>query len=165
MAPSAASLLGSDDDRPDRPVPARRAPSVKLSPGDAAARLVAHDHGVLSTLHPVRGVDTVPVVYAVAGDRVGMPVDEVKPKSSSRLQRVANLEADPRATLLVDHWDREDWSQLWWVRAGLRWDPDGDVDTMADRLAGKYAQYRDRPFTRILVFDLVDLRGWAAGPT
>ena len=40
---------------------------------------------------------------------VGVPIDQVKPKSSSRLQRERNLEADPRAALLVEHWNRDDW--------------------------------------------------------
>ena len=76
-------------------------------------------------MHAERGVDAVPVVYAVDDDGyVGVPVDRVKPKASSRLQRERNLEADPRGTLLVEHWDRDDWSQLWWVRAELRFQGD-----------------------------------------
>src|SRR4029453_10552195 len=93
---------------------------MRLAEHEARARLTAHDHGILCTVHPERGVDAVPVVYAVDHDCVGVPVDRVKPKASSRLQRERNLEADPRATLLVEHWDRDDWSQLWWVRAELR---------------------------------------------
>ena len=73
-------------------------------------------------MHAERGVDAVPVAYVVDDDGyVGVPVDLVKPKASLRLQRERNLEADPRATLLVEHWDPIDWSRLWWVRAELRW--------------------------------------------
>ena len=36
---------------------------------------------------------------------MGVPIERVKPQVSSRLQRERNLEADPRATLLVAHWD------------------------------------------------------------
>ena len=98
---------------------------MRLAEDEARARLAAHDHGVLCTVHAERGVDAVPVVYAVDDDGfVGVPVDRVKPKASSRLQRERNLEADPRATLLVDHWDRDDWSRLWWVRAELRFQDD-----------------------------------------
>jgi len=87
-------------------------------------RLTAHDHGVLCTRHPARGVDAVPVAYAIDADGyVGIPVDLVKPKSSTRLQRERNVELDPRATLLVERWDRDDWSQLWWARAELSWRP------------------------------------------
>src|SRR4029453_5613504 len=98
---------------------------------EARARLAAHDHGVLCTVHAERGVDAVPVVYAIDGDYLGVPVDRVKPKASTRLQRERNLEADPRATLLVDHWDPGDWSRLWWVRAELRWQGDADAGRVA----------------------------------
>lgn len=134
---------------------------------DALARLMVHDHGVLSTLHPDRGVDSVPVVYAVDAEGfLGVPVDRVKPKSSTRLQRERNLESDQRATLLIDHWDRRDWSRLWWVRAQLDWQGDsqpGRADSLAALLATRYPQYKDRPFERVLVFQIVMLTGWSAG--
>jgi hypothetical protein len=139
---------------------------MRLSATEARARLAAHDHGVLCTVHPERGVDAVPVVYAVDEDGwVGVPVDRVKPKSSSRLQRERNLEADPRAALLVEHWNRADWSRLWWVRAELRWQEDAPARAaeLAARLAQAFAQYRDQPFTRVLVLRVVGVTGWAAG--
>src|SRR5580765_8136598 len=127
---------------------------MRLAGDEARARLEAHDHGVLCTLHTERGVDAVPVVYAVDDDGyVGVPVDRVKPKASSRLQRERNLEADPRATLLVEQWEPGDWSRLWWVRAELRWQGDAAADreaALAALLAGRYPQYRDQPFHRVL---------------
>jgi len=138
---------------------------MRLSDSEARARLAAHDHGVLCTVHAERGVDAVPVVYVVDEEGyVGVPVDRVKPKSSPRLQRERNLEADPRAALLVEHWDRGDWSRLWWVRAELRWLNDAaDARTadLAARLARAYPQYRDQPFTRVLVLRVVGVTGWA----
>ena len=138
---------------------------MRLGADEARARLAAHDHGVLSTVHRDRGVDAVPVVYAIGDDDVGVPVDRVKPKASSRLQRERNLEADPRATLLVEHWDPDDWSQLWWVRAELRFQDDAaDREAaLAARLAERYPQYRDQPFDRVLVLRIVGVTGWAAG--
>jgi Pyridoxamine 5'-phosphate oxidase len=140
---------------------------VRLTATEACARLAAHDHGVLCTVHAERGVDAVPVVYVVDEDGyVGVPVDRVKPKSSSRLQRERNLEADPRAALLVEHWDRDDWSLLWWVRAELRWQEDAAAARAADlaaRLARAFPQYRDEPFTRVLVLRVFAVTGWAAG--
>jgi hypothetical protein len=97
-----------------------RSTAMRLADHEARARLESHDHGILCTVHAERGVDAVPVAYAVDDDGyVGVPIDRVKPKASLRLQRERNLEADPRATLLVEHWDRSDWSRLWWVRAEL----------------------------------------------
>ena len=138
---------------------------MRLAESEARARLAAHDHAILCTVHAERGVDAVPVVFAVDDDGyVGVPVDLVKPKASLRLQRERNLEADPRATLLIEHWDRDDWSQLWWVRAELR--RHGDVAdreaTLAAALARRYPQYRDQPFVRVLVFRIVGVTGWAA---
>ena len=134
---------------------------MRLDEDEARARLAAHDHGVLCTLHAERGVDAVPVVYAVDDNAVGVPVDRVKPKASSRLQRERNLEADPRATLLVEHWDRDDWSQLWWVRAELRFEGDA-APALAARLAERFQQYRDQPFDRVLLLRVVGVTGWAA---
>ena len=147
-------------------VPGHRSAAMRLAEDEARARLAAHDHGILCTVHAVRGVDAVPVAYVVDADGyVGVPVDRVKPKASLRLQRERNLEADPRATLLVEHWDRDDWSRLWWVRAELRWQ--GDVATdraanLAAGLAGRYPQYLDQPFHRVLVLRIVGVAGWSA---
>ena len=139
---------------------------MRLDEDEARARLAAHDHAILCTVHAERGVDAVPVAYVVDEEGyVGVPVDRVKPKASSRLQRERNLEADPRATLLVEHWDPDDWSRLWWVRAELRWQGDaepGRAAALADGLAGRYPQYRDQPFDRVLVLRIVSLTGWAA---
>jgi PPOX class probable F420-dependent enzyme len=138
---------------------------VKLSDAEALARLAEHDHGVLCTVHARRGTDAVPVVYAVDAGFVGVPVDQVKPKTTGRLQRRRNLEADPRATLLIEHWDRDDWSKLWWVRAELSWEGDGAGErssALADRLAERYVQYRDRPFSEVLVLRIAAVTGWAA---
>jgi PPOX class probable F420-dependent enzyme len=152
-----------------RPSKARLAtyhPAMRLTDDEARARLAAHDHGILCTVHAERGVDAVPVAYAVDGDGyVGVPVDLVKPKASTRLQRERNLEADPRATLLVEHWDPDDWSQLWWVRAELRFSGDDAAApdramALAARLAERYPQYRDQPFARVLLLRIVALTGW-----
>jgi hypothetical protein len=142
---------------------------MRLAEDEARARLAAHDHGILCTVHAERGVDAVPVVYVVDDDDcVGVPVDLVKPKTASRLQRERNLELDPRATLLVEHWDPGDWSRLWWVRAELRWPGDVDADAdvgrsgaLAGRLAERYPQYRDQPFARVLVLRIVGVTGWS----
>lgn len=137
---------------------------MRLDETAARARLAAHDHGVLCTVHPERGVDAVPVVYAFDGVHVGIPIDRVKPKSGTRLQRERNLEADPRATLLIEHWDRDDWSQLWWVRAELRRTMDAHAaeGTLAERLVTAFDQYRGAPFAGWLVFRVVGVVGWSA---
>lgn len=138
---------------------------MRLTEQAARARLEEHVHGVFATLHPERGPDPQPVVYAVHDGHVGVPIDRVKPKASSRLQREDNLDADPRGSLLVEHWDAEDWSRLWWVRADTAHVPDPDealVEALADRLATTVPQYADKPFHRVLVCRIVKLTGWSA---
>lgn len=120
---------------------------------------------MLSTLHADRGIDAVPIVYAVIGDLVGVPIDRVKPKSSLRLQRQANLEADPRATLLIEQWDRDDWSKLWWVRAELRYigtQPNEQSAALAAQLTQAFTQYRDQPFAGMLMLRIAAISGWSA---
>ncbi len=139
---------------------------MRMDEGSARARLAAEVHGVLATMHPERGPDPQPVVYAVSDDgHLGVPIDRVKPKSSTRLRREDNLAADPRGTLLIEHWETEDWSRLWWVRASLRHVPDPPVeltDDLADRLARTVPQYADKPFHRVLVCRIVAVTGWSA---
>lgn len=139
---------------------------MRMDADEARKRLATHIHGVLCTLHPERGPDPQPVVYAVTDDgHLGIPIDTVKPKASSRLKREDNLEADPRGTLLIEHWETEDWSRLWWVRADLRHVPDPPasvVEDLAARLARTVRQYEDQPFHRVLVCRIVKVTGWSA---
>ena len=138
---------------------------MKITSDEALRRVALHDHGVLSTLHPERGIDSVPVVYAIdASGFVGIPIDTVKPKATTSLQREKNLVTDRRATLLVDLWDRSDWSRLWWVRVRLERvdDDENGAERLADLLAAKYPQYRDKPFARVMIFRVLAVTGWTA---
>lgn len=137
-----------------------------LEDNDCRKRLELADHGILGTVHERRGVDLVPVCFAVIDDIVGIPVDLVKAKSSTRLQREANLRVDGRATLLVENWSSTDWSALWWVRSTLVFDErvaDRERSQIKDLLSERYAQYADQPFSGLLCFRLVSLSGWKAG--
>ena len=139
---------------------------MKLSADEARARLAANVHGVMCTVHPERGPDPVPAVYAVSDDGyVGVPIDKVKPKASTRLKREDNLLADPRSALLVEHWDSDDWSRLWWVRADLEHveDPAPSLtEDLGARLARTVPQYADQPFHRVVVCRILAVTGWAA---
>jgi PPOX class probable F420-dependent enzyme len=78
----------------------------------------------------------VPVVFAVSGDTVYTAVD-AKRKSTKRLRRLANIEANPRVSLLVDHYT-DDWTQLWWVRA----DGIAEIHPHGEQMAIGYALLR-----------------------
>ena len=138
---------------------------MRLSRSRCGELLRSSDHGVLATVHARRGVDAVPVCFVFDGTRVAVPVDLVKPKSAEVLQRQRNLDDDPRATLLCEHWDPADWSRLWWVRASVtRIVPDEDERReLGSLLARKYRQYEDQPFADLMVFGITGLSGWSGG--
>ncbi|AFM19772.1 PPOX class probable F420-dependent enzyme, Rv0121 family [Mycolicibacterium chubuense NBB4] len=73
---------------------------------------------MLATVRPDGSPHVVPVVFAVHESRVDVVYTAVdaKPKSTQRLARLVNIEANPAVSLLCDHYD-DDWTQLWWVRA------------------------------------------------
>ena len=126
----------------------------------------AADHGLLCTLNEKGTVDAVPVCFAVVGKVVATPIDTVKPKRTTELGRLHNLAHDASATLLCDHWDRYDWSRLWWVRAHVARRSAHDVsNAMREEcdaaLRGKYAQYRHTEFSDIIVFNVKSMVGWS----
>ncbi|WP_396925730.1 TIGR03668 family PPOX class F420-dependent oxidoreductase [Mycolicibacterium sp.] len=82
---------------------------------EAADRFAAAKVARLATVTPDGPPHVVPIVFARAESTIYTAVDG-KPKSTHRLRRLANIEANPRVSILVDHYD-DDWSQLWWVRA------------------------------------------------
>ena len=60
---------------------------------EANRRLVAAQFGVLATITPDGSPHAVPITFAVVDDLVVTAVDH-KPKRSTRLQRIVNLETD-----------------------------------------------------------------------
>ena len=107
-----------------------------------------------------------PVGGASRSSIVAIPIDSIKPKQSTNLGRLRNLEADPRATLLVEHWDFDDWSALWWVRASLVL-TEIDAETAAEltrRLAEKHHQYAHGGIESVIPLRIVDLGEWSASP-
>jgi hypothetical protein len=133
-----------------------------LTDEDCWARLRTAGHGVLCTTNAAGAIDAVPTCLVVVGAHVATPIDTVKPKSTTELGRRANLDRDPGATLLCEHWDPDDWSRLWWVRARLVRLPSTDVDEYEAALRAKYAHYRTVAFAAVLAFDVVDVVGWSA---
>jgi PPOX class probable F420-dependent enzyme len=131
---------------------------------EAIRRAMASDHGVLATLNRTGVADLVPACFAIDGDRLAIPVDSVKPKGSTALGRIRNLERDPRATLLVEHWDARDWSTLWWVRLALvrTVEPAEHVAALERALRDRYPQYADTTFLEILTFRVDAASGWSS---
>jgi PPOX class probable F420-dependent enzyme len=118
-----------------------------------AAAQVARLATVTADGHP----HVVPIVFAVAETTIYTAVDG-KPKSSRRLQRLANIEASPRVSILVDHY-ADDWSQLWWVRAdgtATIHHAGAECDRGLALLRAKYRQYQSVPLTGPVIAVTVD---------
>jgi PPOX class probable F420-dependent enzyme len=140
---------------------------MRLAQDDCWSRLRSAEHGTLCTLGAQGAIDAVPVCYAVVSDRIITPIDRIKPKATTDVGRLRNLDRNGSATLLCDLWNGSDWAQLWWVRARLiRLTDDevseGSVASYEAALRAKYVQYREAEFVETVVFDVVSLIGWAA---
>jgi len=106
----------------------------------------------------------VPIVFVVRGDSLFSAVD-AKPKRSQELRRLANIQANPAVSVLVDEYD-EDWTALRWARA------DGVAEVLAPDhpqaraavvlLAAKYRQYREQPPPGlVLAVEVARWSGWS----
>lgn len=104
-----------------------------------------------------------PIAFAVVGDTVYSAVD-AKPKRTRALRRLANVRENPAVSLLVDHWDEDDWGALWWVRAdgrGRVLEPDDPEAGRATRLLReRYPRQRDAG--EVLAVAVERWSGWAA---
>ncbi|WP_030180940.1 TIGR03668 family PPOX class F420-dependent oxidoreductase [Streptomyces sp. NRRL S-813] len=152
----------------------------RMDPDQARRRFAAARVARLATVDEAGRPHLVPVVFATDGaDGIVTAVDR-KPKRTTHLKRLRNIEAHPAVCLLADDFD-EDWDRLWWVRA------DGDARILPPdapdapdtseagtreryeaALAGlrrKYPQYRqDPPDGPVIAVAVHHWTGWRAGP-
>jgi PPOX class probable F420-dependent enzyme len=135
-----------------------------MNRADALARLEPSPIGHLATVRADGAPHLVPITFALDSDRIVHMVDH-KPKKTTRLQRLANIAANPRISLLVDHYD-DDWTRLWWVRVdGMARVVDSGDEWEAARqaLALKYHQYQASPPSGpAVLIKIVEVSGWAA---
>ena len=101
----------------------------------------------LTTVDAAGEAFCVPICYAFDGSRFFTPIDE-KPKRTDRpLKRVRNIEETGRATLLIDHYDDDDWSRLAWVMirgsARVIWPGDSLHAPAVTLLRDRYPQYHE----------------------
>jgi PPOX class probable F420-dependent enzyme len=85
----------------------------------------------------------VPVCFVFDGRDLWTPID-AKPKSTRALRRVRNVAENPRACLLIDHYE-EDWRELRWIAVHGRAElVEGAAAAPALRLLrDKYPQYQE----------------------
>lgn len=147
-----------------------------MSDREIDARLRDWPVARLATLQADGRAHLVPIVFAHSDDALWMPIDG-KPKDrpvARELERVRNLQSDPRVTLLLDHYD-DDWNALWWLRvegeAALHpvdaSDPSDCPEARAvTALRAKYPQYLEVPLfrgaPRLVRIVIARVRSWCA---
>ena len=109
----------------------------------------------------------VPITFALDGEAIVTAVDH-KPKRTARLRRLANIAANPRVSVLADHYE-DDWARLWWARADgtarvVEPDAPGHGDVVA-LLVERYEQYREQPPDGpAIVVAVAGWSGWRSTP-
>lgn len=134
-----------------------------MNPSEVPLGALRTRTGHLATVRPDGRPHVVVVTYAVTNDSIVTAIDR-KPKTTRRLQRLVNIEANPAVSFLVDHYE-EDWDRLWWLRidgeatihhSGGMWE-----DALA-ALIEKYPQYRDEtPEGPVIAISQETITSWA----
>ena len=125
-------------------------------------------HARVATLATIRAdgrVDLVPITLAF-DDQVVVTAIDHKKKSTTELKRLDNIRQFPEVTLLVDHYNDQDWTHLWWVRIRGRakvHQAGSEYERALDLLSDRYPQYVEtRPKGAVIVIDRTELTGWKA---
>ena len=125
-------------------------------------------HARVATLATIRAdgrVDLVPITFAF-DDQVVVTAIDHKKKSTTELKRLDNIRQFPEVTLLVDHYNDQDWTHLWWVRIRGRakvHEAGSEYERALDLLSDRYPQYVEtRPKGAVIVIDRTELTGWKA---
>jgi PPOX class probable F420-dependent enzyme len=117
-----------------------------VNEADARRRFAAASVARLATVTPDGRPHLVPIVFALADETIYHGVD-AKPKRHNDLRRLSNLDANPYASVLVDHYE-DDWDALWWIRAdgtAREVDPAGPEGRRAlELLEARFPRYRLR---------------------
>ena len=118
----------------------------------------------LATVRPDGSPHVVPISFAFGEATIVTAIDH-KPKTTTSLQRLRNIEAVPVASVIIDHYE-DDWSRLWWLRADgeARIVPDGkEWEDGIEQLTRKYHQYRrDAPQGPVIVITVAKWTSWSA---
>ncbi|MFF0341786.1 TIGR03668 family PPOX class F420-dependent oxidoreductase [Kribbella sp. NPDC004875] len=133
---------------------------MKLDEAGCRARVAAARVGRLATVGEDLRPHLVPVTYAVHGDELFIAIDQ-KPKTTTALKRLRNIESNPRVAVLVDEYD-EDWTHLWWVRVDAVARVAAEHAAAVELLVAKYPQYEaDPPRGPVIVVRAERWSGWA----
>ncbi|WP_249416732.1 TIGR03668 family PPOX class F420-dependent oxidoreductase [Streptomyces sp. TS71-3] len=137
---------------------------MDLSPAEARDRFTACPVARLATADAEGVPHLVPITFTVQDDMIHTAIDH-KPKRTTRLRRLRNIEANPRVTVLTDHYS-DDWTSLWWARADGRAEihHTGEPHSRAVALLSrKYPQYAATPPRGpVITIHVEAWRGWTS---
>ena len=137
-----------------------------MDPESARARFATARVARLATVGEDGRPHLVPIVFALDGDLLYSAVDH-KPKRTQRLRRLANIAANPRVSVLADHYE-DDWARLWWVRGdGVGRVVEAGAGVEHERavalLVARYEQYAGRPPAgAAIVVEVGRWSGWSS---
>jgi PPOX class probable F420-dependent enzyme len=135
---------------------------------DALGRLRDARVGRLATVTPEGRPHVVPFVFLLIERRSEVcaywAIDR-KPKRTSTLARIRNIEDNPAVEFVVDGY-AEDWTTLWWVRcsgsARIVTDEAERAEAL-DALRAKYPQYElEPPDGAVVAIEVERITGWHA---
>ena len=132
-----------------------------MSPDEARAHFAAARSARLATADVSGRPHVVPICFALDGEVLLTAIDG-QPKRGGTLRRLRNIAANPRVSVLADHYEDRDWRRLWWVRAdGVATVLDSDARAVA-LLQERYEQYRAMPPAGPVIAIAVERwSGWA----
>ena len=138
---------------------------------EALARIRSARVARMATVTPERRPHVVPFVFALVEqgtEAVAYWVVDRKPKRTTDIQRLHNIEANPAVEFVVDGYE-EEWERLWWVRCqGIARIVTDEVERRhaLRELQDRYPQYRDDPPDgSVVAIDIDTVRGWEASGT
>jgi PPOX class probable F420-dependent enzyme len=137
-----------------------------MTDAEAIARVAAARVGRIATVRPDGSPHVVPFVFAlVEGDgalQLYWVVDR-KPKTSTALQRLVNIRANPAVEVVVDGYN-DDWSRLWWVRlkgVGRIVSSANERAAALGALTAKYPRYASEPpVGEVVAIDVTSVTSW-----
>lgn len=138
---------------------------MRMGPDTARQHFARAAVGVLATADLAGRPHLVPVVFVVEGNAILSAVDR-KPKQTTALRRLANIEKNPQVAMLLHHYE-DDWDHLWWARAdgaAGTLDPHSPRSKQAIKaLVAKYCQYSNAPpVGPVVAIEVQRWSGWQA---
>ena len=116
---------------------------MRLDEGECRRRLTEARVARLATADAAGRPHLIPITFVMDGDELVFVID-LKPKTTTALKRLRNIEENPAVSVLADHY-QDEWTQLWWVRADGSASIVEPTRTDLELLSAKYPQYRQAP--------------------